>query len=303
MVVEKTVRMLSGLGTSEVSVVRRAANRKRFAFTKSEDSRMTLDPIKAVVGTQAEGEDLLIAALKTAGADEKRVEACVAAYRIQKGFADVMKPSDFEAIAKAAKGKKADYMMEDEEDADEELKNKKKAKKSENVDLSALTPETQAQVQAIFKSHEALEAKSSKLEEIVKTLVDAGQTREFVAKAERDFSHVPGSPSELAAVLKSAHDANPKLAEGLEKILKSVNELVAKSALLGAVGVSGGAAPAGSAMHRLEAMAGQLTQKADNGKPLSKEQRMDRVLKTAEGAALYREYLAENPTQRAAHNF
>lgn len=265
-----------------------------------------MDPIKAVISTPAEGEEQFVATLKSAGADENRIAAAVAAFRIQKGFADVLKSEDVEAVLKAGGFKFPPKKKDDEDMTDEEkaAAKKKATKKSGELDLAGLAPEAQAQVQAIFKSHEALEAKTGRLEEVVKSLTEATLTREYVAKAAKEYSHIPGTAAELGLVLKSAHESSPELAKGLEKILSAVNGLVQKSALLSPSGVAGGAAPAGSAMQRIETLAHGLTLKADNGKEMSKEQKVTYVCtKTAEGAALYREYLAENPAQRAQYNF
>ena len=59
------VTKLSQLGTAELSLVNRGANRKRYAITKSqEDNEMD---IKAILNVAAEGEDQMVATLKAAG--------------------------------------------------------------------------------------------------------------------------------------------------------------------------------------------------------------------------------------------
>lgn len=305
----ETIKMLSNLHTAEVSLVRRGANRKRYAITKSEEYHMPFNPkvLEAVLKTAAEGEDKLIATLKAAGADEKRIDAAVAQFRVQKGFADVVTAEDAELIAQATGVAKKDETDPDEPDDDDMpalLKKKaKKTKKSAEPDLSQLAPETRAQVEAVFKSNEALVGQVESLTGMVKTLVDNGAKSEYVAKAAKEFSHIPGTPDEIGIVLKSAHDASPELGAGIEKLLGMVNGLVRKSALLGSVGSTGGAGAGGSAWERIQTLATGLTMKAGD-KDMTPEQKIAYVTeKTAEGRALYKEYLGENPAQRAKYNF
>lgn len=302
--------MLTRMQTAELSLVKRGANKKSYAFAKSENA---MNPIHAVMSAPAEGEEQFVALMKSAGASEERVEAAVAAYRLQKGFADVLKSEDLAVIAKAAGYKKAAKKGEDdEEESDDEeddkddmpFGKKKKAatKKSAEPDFAQLDAATRAQVQAVFKSNEELTQKSANLEGIVKTLLDERTMGEYVAKA-KEFSHVPGKPEEIAVLMKSAHDSSPELAKGLEKLLQSMNEIVSKSALLGTIGSSGsGGSSGGSAWAKLEAMADGLVMKSSDGK-LSKEQALARVMKSAEGRVLYAEYLGEHPAQRAKVNF
>jgi hypothetical protein len=295
------VKMLTATTTREVSLVRRGANKKRYAITKSESA---MSVFEAVLKTAAEGEEQLVESLKSAGADQKRIDAAVAAFRVTKGFSDVITPEDAELIAKAAKGDEDDEDESDDLPAFMKGKKSKKTKKSAEPDLSALDPATRAQVESVFKSNQDLTAQIGQLTNVVKGLVDSGTKQQYVAKAASEYSHIPGTPDEIGAVLKSAHDASPELGAGIEKLLGMVNGLVQKSAMLGSVGTPGGAGAGGSAWSRIETMAGQLTLKSDSGVEMSKEQKVAHVIaKTAEGRQLYREYLAENPAQRAKHNF
>ena len=282
------MKALTDLKTLEVSNVRRAANKKRYAITKSETAMKTAI---AVLSTPAEGEDKLIATLKSAGADDKRIEAETAAYRIKKGFADVLK-----ADAPPA-----------EEMTEEQKKAKKAAEEAAAMEAaeSAVPAAKSAEMEAVMKSNADLVAKSAALEAMVKGLIDASKTQEYVSKAEKDFAHVPGSADEIAAVLKSAAAAGPETLKGIETILAQTNEIVSKSAMLQNFGVPGaGPGSHGSAWERIEQLAQQLTMKSDRGVEMTKEQKIAHVTtKTAEGRAAYREYLADHPAQRAKYNF
>lgn len=308
-----TVKMLTQTQTHEVSLVRRGANRKVFAVTKSESF---MDPLKAVLSTPAEGEEQFVAALKSAGADQARIDASVAIYRIQKGFADKLKTEDHVAIAKsaglelAAKAKKADDEEDEDEEDDEDMPaflKKKKAKKSaEALALEGVSPEAAAKIEAAFtaKSAEVTELTETvkSLSGMVKTLVEKSDTQQYVAKAARDFAHVPGTPDEIGAVLKSAEKAG--VGDVIGKLLGTVNTLVQKSALFGNVGTAGAAGTSGDAWSKIEKLATGLTMKSESGAEMSQAQKISYVMKsTAEGRELYRQYLADNPAQRAKHNF
>lgn len=302
------VKMLTNLGTHEISLVKSAANRKRYAITKSEEDKMKI--AKAVIETPAEGEEQLIATLKSAGADEKRIDAAVAAYRIQKGFADVVTAEDMEAVAKAmepvAKAKKAKEEDPAEPDEDDDMPaflKKKKAKKSAELEvpsLEALPPEQRAQVEAVFKSNATLMNQVTALTNTVQGLISTNTEKEYVAKAAAQYKHVPGSHAELGQLLKSAHENG--IGAGIEKLLGTVNELVQKSGLMTTLGSPGGGAGAtgGSAWTRIEQLAGGLTLKSEKGVEMTVAQKVWHVCtKTAEGKALYHQYLLENEAQRS----
>jgi hypothetical protein len=298
--------MLTSTETLEVSNVRRAANRKRYAITKSEANVMK-DPkiIQAVLSTAAEGEEQLVATMKSAGADEKRIEAATALYRLNKGFADVLKPEDLKVlIGKAHEEPDGDEQGDDESDVEYKArmaKRIKKARKSADAvggDADAgLDPEVLKRVEAVMKSNENLVKE-------VQGLKTAKEQLEYVAKAEREFKHVPGSPAELAVTLKAAHDAGPEAEKTILAHLRSVEEISAKSALFGEIGTSGGGAGPTDANAKIQALAEKLTMKADSGKEMTPAQKYSYVLThTPEGRALYREYLAQHPQQRAATAF
>jgi hypothetical protein len=280
------IKMLSNLSTLEVSTVKHAANRKRFAITKSETETMS-DVIKAVLGVKAEGEDQFVATLKSAGADDKRIEAATAMYRMRKGFADVLKPEDLGVTTKAHEEPDGDEQMEGE--TDEEYKARKTKKKScksaDQSDAPGLVADPR--VEALFKSNQVLS-------EQVKQLVAKNQEMEYVAKAEREFSHVPGSAIDIARTLQAAHAAGPDTAKQIESALKSVNEIVSKSAHLQEFGSTGGGM-AGGAYQKIQALANGLTMKSDKGREMTAEQKFNHVVtNTAEGRALYTQYLEEH---------
>ena len=278
------IKMLSHLSTLEVSNVKRAANRKRYAITKSES---TVD-IQKIMSVKAEGEEQFVATLKSEGATQDRIDAATAAYRIRKNCADVLKPEDMGVVAKAHKEPDGDEQGDDESDAEFKAR---KAKKS--VKKSDVSPEMDARIEALFKSNADLLQKNAELAGKVETLTAKSADLEFEAVAKSEFGHVRGSVSELAQALKAAHEAGPEAEKAIRNVLKSAEEITSKSAMLHEVGSSGGGTN-GSAWQKIEALAGGLTMKSDSGKEMSKSQKIDYVVsKTAEGRALYEQYNRE----------
>jgi hypothetical protein len=293
------LKMLGHGSILEISGVKRAANRKRFAVTKSESTTMSI--ISAVLATKAEGEEQFVATLKSEGADEKRIEAATAMFRMNKGFADILEQGDLEKagiVAKAHKEPDGDEMEQEEDETDEAFK-ARKAKKAAKAAKSA----AQVVAQPVRKSAEVVE--DPRLEQVMKSnqalmdqvkgLVEKNQMMEFTTKAEREFSHVPGkSTAEIALALKAAHDVGGETEKTILASLRSVEQLVAKSAMLGEIGVSGSGMATGGAHQKLVALASGLTMKSESGKEMTPAQKYAYVAKnTAEGRDLYAQYLAE----------
>lgn len=313
----RPITMLSGLQTVELTLTKRGANNRRFAMTKG---GIPMDPevLQALVGTPAEGEDQFLATLKSQGVtDQDKIDAMVAQFRIQKGMKDLVSDDMLATVAKAAGYEgtaKAVTPNEGKDDKKPDATSGKvdpKAKQGQgptkkSLDLSALDDETRGTVEAVFKSHESMAAKSAEMESVVKSLTETvGALKDeklethFVAKAAKDYAHLPMPDKDLGLMLKSAHDMSPEFAKGFESLLGKMDELAGNSAMLTTMGaVAKGAG--GGAWAKLEAMADGIVQKSvGSDNPMTKAQAMDFVLKTAEGQALYREYLGDNPKQRA----
>lgn len=283
-----SIKMLAALETREVSGVKRPANRRRFAMAKSEDLIMGV-VTKAVIETAAEGEAEFVAALKKNGADDKRIEAAVAVYRIRKGFADTLQKDDLAVIAQAT-GEAVEEPV----------------KKSEPVKpavLEKLSPEERAQLEAVFKSNADMGKEIGKLTSQVRELIDSNQMSALETKAETMFGHVPATSSDIARVLKSASAVDPKLGADIEKLLMATEQLVRKSGALTTLGNPGhGAGNGADAWSKIQVLAKNLTIKSATGGELTDAQKVRHVIDhTAEGRELYATYLAENPAQRARH--
>lgn len=129
--------------------------------------------------------------------------------------------------------------------------------------------------------------------------------KELVAKAEADFSHI-AKADELTPILKAAKEHfDDETFEKLEKVLKAADARIETGDLFAELGRSADPAikaairkgevvdSGGDAWAKIEELAKAIVEKSGD-EPLSKEQAIDRVLKTAEGRALYADYLAES---------
>ncbi len=307
----QSITMLSGLTTAELTLTKRGANNRRFALTKG---GIPMDPevLKAIMGTPAEGETELLATLKSQGVtDQEKIDAAVASYRVQKGMKDLVDDDTMATVSKTAgyEAKKAVTPEEGKDDKKPDATSGKvdpKAKKGDgprpvgkSVDLSHLDEATRQHVESVFKSHESMLERTSQLETVVKSLQDEKQEQHYVAKAAKDYAHLPLGEQQLGLMLKSANDMNPEFAKGFELLLGRMDEMVEKSAMLTTMGAVT-KANEGGGWSKIETMADGIVQKsAESASPITKAQAIDAVLKTETGKALYREYLGDNPQQRA----
>jgi hypothetical protein len=300
----RRITKLTNVQTQEVSLVRRGANNKRFALTKSKESKMHFSELlKTVLETEAEGEDKLVATLKANGADEDAIQVAVANYRLQNGFRDQLSPDEFNAVAKAAgyqEKAKEPPKDKDEDKADAAgkppfpgAKPPFKAKSEKSADMNL---EMDRVLKAQQNEIEALRKESQGLQEILKAERAERIRKEYVAKCAKEFPLVPGMTSdEMGEMLQKAYEVSDEFGQNLEKQWTQTQASLSKSQLLvnqGFVSANDGS-PVQGAWGKIQELAKQRVQKADGG--LSEAKALDMVLK--ENPDLYQEYLNENPAQ------
>jgi len=279
----KTVTMLGSLYTAELSLVKRGANARRFAVTKGMDMDLQ-EVLQTVLATEAEGEKALAQTLKSAGLEDDAVQVAVAQYRLQHGFKDKVSKEAFAAVTKAAG-------YEAEPPKTEPVK---KSEPSRSSTPAGMPPEMEAvwksQQEAITKANERSDQLAGELAAVRK---DA-QRKEYVAKCEREFAHVPGMNAEqMADMLMQAHAVSKEFGESLEKQWSETAEVVKKSALLGTTGARGPTGSGGSAWDKMQGMAKELVQKSAG--EVSQSKALDIVMQ--QNPDLYQEYLGDNPAQ------
>lgn len=310
----KIITMLGSLTTAELTLTKRGANNRRFAMTKG---GIPMDPevFAALMSTPAEGEDTFLTTLKSQGVtDQEKIDAAVASYRVQKGMKDLVDDETMAAVTKSvgytAKAVTPNEGKDDKKpdatsgEVDPKAKQKNKMGKAAPLDLSTLDEATRAQVDAVFKSHSDLAEKSAEMATVMKSLIsEVGDLKDerseisFVAKAAKDFEHIPMPDKELGLMLKSAHGVSPEFAKGFEGMLGKLDSMVQKSGMLTTAGAVYKAAE-GGAWAKIEALANGMVQKsAEGGNQISFQKAADLVMKSHPD--LYREYLGDNPKQRA----
>lgn len=302
----KRITKLTSVQTQEVSLVRRGANNKRFALTKSKEIDMSFhELLKSVLETEAEGEGQLIESLKAANANEDAIQCAVANFRLQNGFRDKLSKEEFAEVTKAA-----GYAVDKAKTPPDKDKDKAKDKgkepfpgaappfkaKSEKSHMPADMPpemervfkEQQTEIEALRKAHEGtLEILEKERKEKVR--------KEYIAKCANDYAFVPGmSAEEMGEMLQTAYETSEDFGRRLEKQWEQTNEAVSKSQLL----VNQGIVPqndgqCATAWTKMNELAKQKIQKAAGG--LSEAQALNQVMK--EHPELYQEYLNENPAQ------
>ena len=301
----KVINMLTNVQTAEVSLVRRGANNKRFALTKSENLTMKFNELlSTVLATPAEGEAELVTTLKSAGADDEAVEVGVANFRLQAGFKDKLSKDEFAAVSKAAgfdiaKAKKADD--EEEEDEGNPFSGKKKgAKKGGDKPMhkSHVPADMPEPVRKAFEEQAAtvarLEKEAGEKDARIEKIEKAAVLKEHIAKCAENYSHVPGmSAEEMGVMLQKGYEVSEDFGQQLEKQWGETSAAIKKSSLLNVAGAVSSTHDGSSAWGKMESLAKEYVAK---DAALSQANAIDLVMKNHPD--LYQEYLAENPAQR-----
>lgn len=238
-------RKLTRLDVREVSLVNRAANRRKFAIVKADETGgdEMPDPITqdedfmAVLDEPIEGEDDLLrkVGLLKAEISDKARNAARGALRMLAAYKDEIPAGatkDLAALAgygyPAPKGKKGVKPDEDEpDDAEEKRRRQQKADAPVEIPADLLPlikadPELHTQVVALLKAAGDPVAQASLA--IFKRQADRIQKAETRAENERrerlndaaltkaaTFAHVPASTEEIAAVLRHLEDSGVEI--------------------------------------------------------------------------------------------
>lgn len=289
--------MLTQLQTGELSLVRRGANNKRIAITKSEED-MTFDELlKSVLETEAEGESELLKTLKASGADADALEVAKANYRMQHGFKDKLSVEQLGEVAKAA-----GYVVKEEDDDDDEDKDKPaflrgKKKKKDKAKKSHVPADMPPEMAAIFKTQqdEMADLRKSNDEQGNELSVMKKETlrKEYVQKCATEFPFVPGmNPDQMGEMLQKAYEVGDEFGKQLEGQWKSTSEAIKDSSLMdthGRLVINGGSG--GAPTDKLNTIAKGIAEKKKISFAKAYTEAMD------ENPELYQEYLSDNPAQ------
>jgi len=243
---EKSINALTNLETLGVSLVRRGANKRKFAITKSEGPIMDEKAIELLTTVLKEasydGEEKVLEQLKKAQLDEKAMNAVNGAIRILSAFSDNPEIKKLLAGLKAAVGGEGYPMPKAAKKADDKkptgypMPMQKALEGMPDEQRAAFEPV----MKALWEASEAAateriqkaEERAVKTEAILKSERDERLSKEFVAKAATEYSNVPGKSEELGAILKSLHDASPELCSKIEGVLKSAQAILKEGSIL-----------------------------------------------------------------------
>lgn len=159
-------------------------------------------------------------------------------------------------------------------------------------DLSGIPEESRPFYNEMIQKADETTVKLEKAETELAETREALRTKEIIAKADTQFKSV-GARDDIVTVLKEAGDKlTPEGYESLVSLLSAANERIETGDLFKEAGFTGGASgEGGDAWGKIEKAAEAIVEKGDGD--ISKAQAVDRVLKTAEGAALYNAYMRE----------
>lgn len=206
-------------------------------------------------------------------------------------------PDQQPKVGTATVDKKVDEGDDDPEEEDVSKVNK-------ILELSEFSEKQKSQLEKIFKSHDdlvnenkTLVQKTADLEKELKTERDIRVTKGFEEKA-KAFKHLGSNTEELAVIMKSMAETDPKAYDKLEAVLKAADNQIrvagenGKAGLFGEIGSSQGNRGGNSAEAKLDAAVDAIVAKSD-GK--TREQCYDDFLKTSEGKRLYAEFKSSRP--------
>lgn len=303
----ETINALTDVQTLELSLVKRGKNRKRFALSKSEDDGVSDDDhstdemeiLKSVVETPLEDESKLEELFKQQKLSPKAQSAVKGALRILSGFKDELPKDVLSMLANlAGYPSPTGKIMDEGKNKDKEVVAKTEPvasppaairKEDGSINLEAVPEEMRGAIQALWKDQADAIKKSEQLEVVLKEERNVRLKKEYIEKAERDFSHVPGTHEDLGILLKQLHEDNEDSANKVEAVLKAAGEQIAQGALFEQLG-SGDPrnAAGGSAWSKIEKMADEVAGKNDG---MTHEQAVTKVIET--NPRLYDEYEAE----------
>lgn len=292
---------LEDLETFGVSLVHRGANKKKFAFYKSEQKGMSEESeiLEAVVKTPTDDERKLDAVVKDRELSSKGESALKGMMRIANAFKDEM-PEDMWRLLAEAMGMAEDTQEKGEHKEEDEMKSKsegkeedeKMEKESLEKSIDGLSPEMRSQIEELWKKNAEAVKKSEELEAVLKAERDTRRQKEFVEKAAKELPNIPGSSDEIGAVLKSAYDASDDLGAKVEGILFAAEKVIKSGETFKELGSSAGV-PGGDAWSKIERAADEVVLKS--GDKMSRASAIDYVMRTK--PSLYNEYLRDNSAQ------
>jgi hypothetical protein len=278
--------ILRGLEIGEVSLVDKAANKRKFLLIKSEQGGKEMPMTEVIISCDESREELLksvaemedneisllkslmedddLEDIKKAGISEKAMKAVKMALGALKGVKDELPKDIMEKLASIG----GYEMPKTEKACDEEGKDKMKKSvggytivKNEDgtVDYSDVPEEVRPLVKSLWEQNEESAKQAAEAERIAKEERDARVLKEYVSKA-AELKNLATDVDKFGAILKAANEKlDAEQYEELDRVLKAAEEAVAQSVLLKEAGRAGdNDNDDGSAYSKLEKAAMQI---------------------------------------------
>mgnify|MGYP003645601808 CR=1 FL=1 len=226
---------LTELETLEVSLVKRGANKKRYALTKSEMDMQDLTA--AILATPGETPEEVEKVMK---ADlSKEAQAVVGdALKMLDAVKEEMSRDLLNAIGDAlgvgGEKKPEETKAEEDEELEEEKEKAldgeeegEKVEEEKSVEKSA-----DPRIEAMFKENAELKAQIQKA-------ADEASLKEHIAKAEKELNCVPSAtPSDVGTILKKLDGFDKDLSKQVESIFAASHAIAKNSGLVEPIGSS-----------------------------------------------------------------
>lgn len=265
---------LRHIRVEEVSLVRQAANRRKFLLLKED----TVEELIALLKLALENEDQIDQELAKADLSAKATTAAKGALRLLSAYKDELPATIMVTLAKLG-----GYGPVEPEKTEKGEKDQKGDDKPDDVKkMDDLPPWAKEKMDALQKSVD--ETSSALIKEIAER-----KAREFLIKAQ-SYDRIPGKPEELAQLLLKADAAGDGFGDALAKLLGAINTSMAQ--MYEQIG-SDASAPDGGVMGEVTKRAKALLEKSDEVKTM--EQAILKVLER--DPKLYERYLEENKTK------
>ena len=244
---------LTSLSVHEVSLVKRGANKRKFALWKSEDFEMrdltaailsspghddNTEVIKqmAVDGISKEGQSTIEDAMKLLSAVKEELNAGLLD-KIQNALGLKAKAEEQDEFDRGEESEGAKVL--DEGKAESEFARGEESEGTELSDEDKLKKSDDPRIEALFKANEELQAKIKKHE-------SEQREQEFIQKADEQYNVIPGAnPHAIGILLRDVADLSPELCERVETIFKATNSFAQNSGIFGEHGTSQAAAGSG----------------------------------------------------------
>tara|TARA_R110001599_G_scaffold243355_2_gene443143 strand:+ start:1354 stop:2211 length:858 start_codon:yes stop_codon:yes gene_type:complete len=245
------IKRLKELETHEVSIVDRPANRRTFLVLKNETSigdKDMEDKILSLLDTPFENEEQYLENLKKNEMSNDAIQAIAAAMRLLKPHQEALSGEAMNVVKELLGIEKEEDPTSDDSEGTTDTE----------LDINEVPEDVRSQVEGLFKSQSEAIQKAEELEKEINVMKAEKLRKQFVAKAESDFSSVPGTTAvDLGELLQELSAVAPEATSKIESILGSVNKAMETSVVLEEAGQAV-QVESGTAWDKVEARAAEM---------------------------------------------